>query len=54
MDWSDEVKARLDEDIFAAGDATGALAEAYADDIRAALSRIRELEEELIKARERE
>ena len=40
MDWSDEVKARLDEDIFAAGDATGALAEAYADDIRAALEEI--------------
>ena len=40
MDWSDEVKARLEEDIYAAGNATGALAQVYAADIRAALGEI--------------
>ena len=47
MDWSDEVKARLEEDICAAGNATGALAQVYAADIRAALGEIERLERPL-------
>ena len=46
-DWSDEVKARLEEDICAAGNATGALAQVYAADIRAALGEIERLERPL-------
>ena len=48
MDWS-EVRARLEEDAFVAGEADGALAESYAADIRAALAEIERRGERLAK-----